>query len=147
MMTQDCTATPMITVRNGGGLRFMAEVRGHMVMTDQTERGGGEDAAITPLEMVPAALGTCVALYAHQFCLARGIPAEGLVVEVSYETAPSPKRISRLDLAVRLPAGFPDTYRAAIERAVRACPVHNTLAHGPAMVIRLEASAPGLVSA
>jgi putative redox protein len=137
----------MITVRNGSGLRFMAEVRGHTVMTDQTERGGGEDSAISPLEMIPAALGTCVALYAHQFCLARGISAEGLVVEVSYETAPGPKRISRLDLAVRLPAGFPETYRAAIERAVRSCPVHNTLAHGPTMDIRLEATEPEMMPA
>jgi len=146
-MPDNNDAPRIITVTRDGGLRFVAELRGHIVETDQGLRGGGDDSAPSPLEMIPTALGTCVALYAHQFCLARGIPDDDVTVEVSYETAPSPKRISRLDVVVRLPDGFPAAYRAAMERAVRTCPVHNTLAHGPAMDIRLEApTAPELAS-
>jgi putative redox protein len=61
-----------------------------------------------------------------------------LQVEVRYETAETPKRISRFGVRVVLPAGFPDEYRAAVERAVKACPVHNTLGHAPEIGVELE---------
>ncbi|HSJ23435.1 MAG TPA: OsmC family protein [Longimicrobiales bacterium] len=133
------------TITWDGGLRFTAEMRGHSVPTDQPVHAGGADSAIMPLELLAASLGTCVALYAHQFCAARQIPVDGLGVEVSHETAKAPKRIGRFDVVVRLPDGFPDEYRAAAERAVRACPVHNTLSHPPE--INIDVQAPAVASA
>jgi putative redox protein len=120
-----------------GGLRFTADIRGHRVPTDQPGWAGGDDSAVSPLELLAASLGTCISLYAHQFCSARGLDATGLGVEVVYETAKAPKRISRFDARVTLPDGFPGEYRDAIERAVRACPVHNTLTHAPVIGIEV----------
>jgi putative redox protein len=130
-------------ITGGGGLRFAADIRGHSVVTDQPHRAGGEDSAAMPLELLSAALGTCVALYAHQFCASRGIPHEGLRVEVRTESAGSPKRIGRFDVRVILPDVVPEHYRPAIERAVRTCPVHNTLMHTP--VIDVEIVEPAVV--
>jgi putative redox protein len=124
-----------------GGLRFTADIRGHRVPTDQPARAGGEDSAVMPLELMAASLGTCIALYAHQFCAARGIGGEAPAVEVRFETAKAPKRISRFDVRVVLPAGFPEEYRAAIERAVRTCPVHNTMLHVPEIDVQLTSPA------
>lgn len=124
-------------IRHDGGLRFNASIRGHQVPTDQSVKGGGEDTAPSPLELLNAALGGCVALYAHQFCLARGIDPTGLEVSVGTGFVPQPKRIGSFDVTVQLPAGFPEEYRAAMERAVRTCPVHNTLTHLPALAISL----------
>ncbi|CAN5617471.1 hypothetical protein BH23GEM9_BH23GEM9_33780 [soil metagenome] len=123
-----------------GGLRFTADIRGQRVTTDQPASAGGDDSAAMPLELLPAALGTCIALYAHQFCAARGIPDAGLRVEVGWATAKAPKRISSFDVSVTLPDEMPDEYRAALERAVRTCPVHNTLTHPPELNIELLAS-------
>jgi putative redox protein len=125
-------------VTGEGGLRFTASIRGHQVHTDQPLNAGGEDSAAMPLELLAASMGTCIALYAHQFCAARGIAADGLTVEVGYETAKGPKRISRFDVGVLLPEGFPDQYRDAVERAVKSCPVHNTLSHPPEINVALE---------
>jgi putative redox protein len=119
------------------GLRFVSEIRGHDVPTDQPAHNGGADSAATPLELLAASLGSCIALYAHQFCQARGIPHEGMNVEVQWETAKGPSRIGRFDVRVTLPESFPDEYRDAIERAVRACPVHNTLTHSPDIAVEL----------
>jgi putative redox protein len=125
------SAEKLAVITAEGGLRFSAEIRGHRVPTDQLPWAGGEDTAVTPLELLGASLGTCIALYAHQFCTARGIDATGLGITVGYETAKAPKRIARFDVQVSLPPDFPGEYRQAMERAIKTCPVHNTLLHPP----------------
>jgi putative redox protein len=141
MAEQGLSGDRVAIITGAGGLRFNTEIRGHTVVTDQPERGGGTDTAPTPLDLLPVALGSCIILYAHQFCATRKISDEGLRVEVRWETASAPKRISRFDVRVILPDDLPEEYRAAIERAVLACPVHNTLAHAPVMNIELLAGA------
>lgn len=116
-----------ITAVHEGGVRATATVRGHRVETDQPVHAGGQDAAAMPLELLGAGLATCAVLYAQQFCAARDIDAEGLRVEVDTEHAKAPKRITRFQLRVHLPPALPEQYVEAIERAVRGCPVFNTL--------------------
>jgi uncharacterized OsmC-like protein len=132
---------PTITAEAEGGVRITATVRGHRVETDQPVPAGGEDAAAMPLELLGAALATCAALYAHQFCATRRIPSEGLRVEVDTEQAKAPRRIARFDLRVHLPAGFPEEYVEALERAVRACPAMNTLLLPTPVDLRLLSTA------
>lgn len=117
-----------ITAVHEDGVRVTATVRGHRVVTDQPVHAGGQDAAAMPLELLGAGLATCAALYAQQFCATRGIDAEGLRVEVDTEHAKAPRRITRFELRVHQPAALPEEYQDAIERAVRGCPVFNTLA-------------------
>ena len=131
---------PMV-VTHEGGLKFVAEVRGHRVETDQPVRAGGSDSAPMPLEMVGVALGTCVALYVQQFCAMRQIPHEGMRVEVQTAGAQGPNRVGLFDVRVVLPGPVPDQYREAIDRVARSCPVHNTLMHTPEIVVRVEAEA------
>jgi putative redox protein len=135
-------ATNAAVITLEGGLRFTADIRGHRVPTDQPVTVGGEDTAAMPLELLAASLGTCIALYAQQFCAVRGLPHAGMRVEVAWETAKGPKRISRFDVKVILPGDLPDDYRPALERAVRTCPVHNTLQHPPEMTVELLTPAP-----
>jgi putative redox protein len=130
-------AEKVTIITTEGGLRFTAEVRGHRIETDQPEHAGGADSAAMPLELLGASLGTCIALYAHQFCATRGLSARGLRVEVRTDTVKPPYRIGRFDVTVELPDGLPEEYRAAMDRAVRACPVHNTLTHPPEISVRL----------
>jgi putative redox protein len=139
MAAQDTVTIDKVAVVTAeGGLRFTADIRGHRVPTDQPGWAGGDDSAVSPLELLAVSLGTCISLYAHQFCAARKLDAMGLGVEVRYETAKAPKRISRFDARVTLPDGFPGEYRDAMARAVAACPVHNTLAHAPEIGIVVE---------
>jgi putative redox protein len=129
-------------VTAAGGVRIDAAIRGHTVHTDQPVHAGGADSAVMPLELLAASLGTCVALYAHQFCAKRGIDDDGLRVEVLWEKAEAPRRIRRFDVQVTIPDAVPEHYRPALERAVRTCPVHNTLAHAPEMNIELLTTVP-----
>ena len=132
---------PLATVTWDGGVRFTADVRGHKVRVDQPRQGGGEDTAVAPLELVPVALGTCVAYFVHQFLTTRGVDPTGLEVAVGVAGAPNPHRIGRFEVQVRTPAGMPERYREAVVRAAETCTVHHTLTHQPEIVVHLEEAA------
>lgn len=129
---------PLVNVTWDGGVRFTADIRGHKVHVDQPRQGGGEDSAPGPLELVPAALGTCVAYFVQQFLVTRGVDPTGLEVAVGVAGAPNPHRIGRFDVRVRVPAGMPERYREAVVRAAETCTVHHTLTHTPEIAVILE---------
>lgn len=119
-----------IVVTHEGGVKFAAQIRSHRVVVDQPIRGGGADSGPAPIELLGASLGTCVALYVQQFCHARGLPYDGLRVEVEQYGAGNPNRIGIFAVRVILGHELPDEYAAMLERVARSCPAHNTLAHG-----------------
>jgi uncharacterized OsmC-like protein len=128
----------VMSVSYSGGLKFSADVRGHLVLTDQPVEAGGDDSAASPLELIGVALGSCIALYVTRFCLARGISPSGLRVEVAQETAKSPHRVSRYLVQLTVPYDLPATYRTTVERVAQSCAVHNTLLHSPQIEIELQ---------
>lgn len=129
---------PTLVVTQDGGMRFVAEVRGHQIPTDQPRDGGGEDTAAMPLELIGASVGTCIALYARQYLVKRDLPTDGLRVELRSEMATNPKRIGRLDITLVLPPDLPEGHRERLERVAVSCPAHATLTHPPEILIRLE---------
>jgi uncharacterized OsmC-like protein len=128
-----------ITVSWDGGLRFTADIRGHKVTVDQPVKAGGEDRAPMPVELLPASLGTCVALYVQQFLVTRGLDATGLTVDVNAMGAPNPNRLARFTVDVKVPGGVPEKYRAAIRRAAEGCTVHHTLTSAPEIEVAVDA--------
>jgi putative redox protein len=126
-----------VTVTWDGGVRFTADIRGHKIVVDQPPQGGGGDAGPTPLELVPAALGSCVALFVQQFLETRKLDATGLTVQVFAAPESNPHRIGRFEIAIFIPKGIPAEYRDAVVRAAASCTVHHTLAHQPEIAIEL----------
>ena len=137
-MKESQTRSPIV-VTHEHGLSFAAQIREHRLITDQPTHVGGEDTGPSPMELVSAALGSCVALYVHQFCVNRGLPHEGLRVEVTPHNVANPHRIGELSVAVFLPGAYSPHTMEMLERVVRSCPVHNTLAHGAAVSVSIEA--------
>ena len=126
---------PLVKVTWDGAVRFTADIRGHKVPVDQPVQGGGADSAPGPLELLPAALGTCVAFFVKQFLATRGVDPTGLEVEVGVLGATNPHRIGRFDVRVVLPSGVPEKYRDAVTRVAETCTVHHTLMHQPEIVV------------
>jgi putative redox protein len=120
-----------------GGLRFASQIRSHRIVTDQSVRAGGEDSAPSPLELVSAALGSCIAVYVHRFCESRGLAHEGMRVEVTPRNDASPNRIAELAVAVHLPNELPPHAMEMLERVIRSCPVHNTLTQGASVSVSI----------
>src|SRR5262245_4584273 len=117
-----------IVVTHDDKLKFTIEIGRHRLTTDQPVSGGGEDAGPAPLDFLGASLGACVAFYVQQFCASREISHDGLRVEVRYHKVSPPSRVGGFDVRVLLPTGVPHKHFRMIERVVRNCPAHNTLA-------------------
>ena len=128
---------PLVKVTWDGGVRFTADVRGHKVHVDQPAQGGGADSAPSPLELLPASLGTCIAFFVKQFLAARGVDPTGLEVEVGVMGAPNPHRIGRFEVRVVLPGGVPEKYRDQVARVAETCTVHHTLTHHPEIFVEV----------
>ena len=126
-----------VTVTWDGGVRFTADVRGHKITVDQPPQGGGQDAGPMPLELMPAALGTCVALFVKQVLVTRGLDPAGMAVQVFTAPESNPHRIGRFEVSVSIPKGVPAHYRDAVVRAAETCTVHHTLSHQPEIAVEL----------
>lgn len=135
--------SPMV-ITHEGGVKFAAQVRSHRIVVDQPERAGGADAGPMPIELLGVSLGTCIALYVQQFCHARGLPYEGMRVELEQRGAQNPGRIGEFVVRVLLPEALPAQYAAMLERVARSCPAHNTLEHGAAVTVEIQVAEPAL---
>jgi putative redox protein len=131
-----------IVVTHDGGMRFAAQVRSHRVMVDQPQGAGGLDSAPMPIELLGVSLGTCIALYVQQFLQSRGLPSEGMRVEVDQHGARHPNRVGEFVVRVVLPEPLPPAYAELLERVAASCPAHHTLAHGSEVRIVIETPAP-----
>jgi uncharacterized OsmC-like protein len=140
-------AGPATVVTHRGGTRFAIRIRSHEVLVDQTLKGGGEDTAPTPIELLGAALGSCIAYYINQFLATRDLPTDGLRVEVIQVKESNPSRVERFSMRLVLPAGIPAHLIPVIERVVDTCPAHYTLAHGAKIHLAIEAPAEALATA
>ena len=121
-----------------GEVKFEAIARGHRVICDQPAGNGGLDSGMTPPEYLLVSLGTCAGFYAAQYLKTRSLPADGLRIKVTAEKATQPARLGRFQIEVTAPDLDPQ-HHAGILRAVKACLIHNTLLHAPAIDIVLNA--------
>ncbi len=129
------------TVTHVADVKFAIKIRSHEIIVDQTVRGGGSDSGPTPLELLGAGLGSCIAYYVHQFLRTRGLDAEGIRVSVSQTRESNPSRIDGFCVDVELPGNVPERYLPLIERVIDSCPAHNTLARGAGIDVKFKSIA------
>jgi putative redox protein len=123
-----------------GGTRFEVAARGHRVTCDQPPDNGGADSGMTPPEFLLASLATCAGFYAAQYLNTRKLPTAGLKVTVSAQKALQPARLASFRIEVHLD-GLDPRHEAGLLRAVKACLIHHTLEHPPAIEIAVLAPA------
>ena len=121
-----------VRIQHLEGVQFEASTRGHRVICDQPAENGGTDQGMTPPEYLLVSLGTCAGFYAAQYMKARSLATQGLEVKVSAEKAMQPARLGKFRIEVIVP-GLDRQHEAGILRAVKACLIHNTLIHSPAI--------------
>ena len=133
-----------VTIQQRGSVKFEATARGHRVVCDQPADNGGSDAGMTPPEYLLVSLGTCAAFYAAQYLKVRSLEHQDLEVKVGAEKATLPARLGQFRIEVVVPGLAPE-HQAGVLRAVKACLIHNTLIHAPA--IETVVSTPAAVCA
>jgi uncharacterized OsmC-like protein len=125
-----------VNTRYVDGVQFVAETRGHQIVCDQPKENHGQDAGMTPPELLLASLGTCAGFYAAQYLKTRNLPTDGLEVNVSAGKASGPARMTDFVVEVKTSPLEP-RHQEGILRAVHACLVHNTLLHTPSIQVKL----------
>jgi putative redox protein len=128
------------TVRYIGGLRCEAtHESGYMFQTDAPTDNHGKGEAFSPTDLIGTALASCIlttmAIVAEQHYKFDLGAATARVEKVMAED--KPRRIAELilDLQFALPADHP--HRAALERVVDRCPVHNSLHPDMVMTVNM----------
>jgi putative redox protein len=140
------SGSPPTVVTHLNGERFAIRIRSHEIIVDQTLAGGGSDSAPTPIELLGASLGSCIAYYVHHFYHTRGLSTEGLRVEVSQRSATNPNRVSDFTVKLVLPSDMPLKYMPLLDRVIQGCPAHNTLMEGARIEVEIEAPQSELAS-
>jgi putative redox protein len=114
-----------------GGKVITAHTHGHVIRSDQPADSGGGNSAPTPYELFLASIGTCAGIYIKSFCDNRKIPAEGIKIIQSYEWNKETGLPVNIKLDIRLPADFPDKYKASLINVAELCKVKKTIANPP----------------
>jgi ribosomal protein S12 methylthiotransferase accessory factor len=104
-------------------------------MTDQPQEDGGDGSAPGPFDLFLASTATCAGFFVQSFCQARGIPTDGISITQNSEWDETTHLIPKIQLEVRLPASFPEKYRAAVVGAINGCTVKRHLANPPQIEI------------
>ncbi len=136
----------MIEVGFPGGVRVEARLDGFVVPTDQPIVSGGAGTAPSPFDLFLVSIAACAGFYALRFCQERGLSTRGLRVALETERDEPHKRVARLRIAIDLPEGFPETYRAALLRSVNQCSVKRHLEEPPVFDVSVRVPA-GAVAA
>ena len=118
--------------------RFSIQSRSHTVICDQPAENGGEDAGMTPPELLLASLGSCAAFYAVQYLKTRNLAETGVVVTVTAEKLKPPARLGNFLIHVVCPVVLTEEQTEGLMRSVHHCLVHNTLLNPPEIKIELE---------
>jgi len=125
-----------MTIVFPGGKKVHALYKGFTIETDQSPLSGGEGSAPAPFDLFLASIGTCAGIYVLSFCQERNISTEGARVVLKTERDREKKRISRIDIEIHLPEGFPEKYRGAVVRSAELCAVARHLHEPPKIDIR-----------
>ena len=114
-----------------GGKVITAHLNGHVIRTDQSIKGGGQNSAPAPYDLFLASIGTCAGIYVKSFCDQREIPAENIKIIQTIEFDSQTRLLANIKLDIQLPPDFPEKYKSAVINAAELCAVKKTINNPP----------------
>jgi putative redox protein len=122
------------------GKKVNARVGNHIVKTDQTKFGGGDNSAPSPFDYFLSSLATCAGIFVKVFCERRGIDSSEVKLVQKHSVDQATHKITDINLEIILPQDFPEKYIEAVISAANQCSVKRLLADPPAInVISVKA--------
>jgi putative redox protein len=129
----------LITVKHQKDFRVTATVGNHKLTFDAPAEQGGTNAGPTPVELLVASVGTCMAIHIAKYCKAARLPYEGFGMHLDFELARDPLRIGSITVDIELPDDFPRDRVVAVKRAAEQCTVKNTLKESTSVDVEILA--------
>ncbi len=101
---------------------------GNVIATDAPLDNNGRGEAFSPTDLVASALGACMATVMGIVARRKEIGLEGLSIVVrKFMSDDQPRRISRVEMDLRMPLPASHPERKVFESAARGCPVHHSI--------------------
>ncbi len=119
-----------------GGKRVDTQIGKHVIRTDQPVSYGGEDTAPAPFDLFLAAIGTCAGIYVAGFCQKRGLPTEGIRLRQRNLIDREKGVLTRVELDIEVPPGFPEKYLEALVRVADQCAVKKAIQAQPVFEVK-----------
>src|SRR3954453_23025119 len=113
-----------VKVRQIEKFRFNIEARSHSISCDQPAENGGEDAGMTPPELMLASLGACAEFYAVQYLRTRKLDDSEVEVTVTAEKLMQPARLGKFRIHVNCPSALSAEQTEGLRRSVHHCLIH-----------------------
>ena len=108
--------------------RSVHEPSGSELETDAPKDNEGLGAAYSPTDLVATELATCMLTTMGIVARRHAWPLEGARASVEKHMTTDPvRRIGRLVVSLRMPAGIPEDARGVLERTAHTCPVERSL--------------------
>jgi len=121
----------LVKVSFPDGKKIDATVGEFTINTDQKIANGGDESAPEPFQLFLASIATCAGIYALNFCQARHIPLDGMLLSMECERDENKNRYPKMSINLRLPEGFDEKYRKAIIRSMDLCSVKKHMLDPP----------------
>lgn len=112
-----------------GGLRCHVTHPGNgaVLVMDASQQLGGRDENFSPSDLLSVSLGGCVLSIMAMAGRVAGLELAGATATVTKEMGNAPRRITMLEVTVRVPGRYDMAQRKRLEAAAAACPVHAVL--------------------
>jgi putative redox protein len=122
-------------IKLGEKQRVIARYKNFEIITDQPEKEGGDNSALSPFDLFMVSIGTCAGWYVKSFCQKRGISEEGITLTQKNHFNPDTRLYSKIEIEIRLPEDFPENYITPLIKAASACTVKKHLDNSPVFEI------------
>jgi putative redox protein len=100
---------------------------------------GRADGTFRSVELLLAALGSCMLGTMLVFADNVGVSLEGVSLELTPTLAAGPERVARIDMTMRIDGDVEPKRLASLRRVAEHCKVHSTLERVPEMTLVVKA--------
>lgn len=116
----------MITVKKAAGGKLKQQIGNgrNQIFSDEPASNDGDDAGLSPHELLDAALGSCTALTVTLVARRKQMPLNDVRVEITHELMDGVYRMHR---RIELVGDLTDEQKTYLLGIAKKCPVHRTL--------------------